>query len=272
MSDTIENLEILIQNAESVLLKIKKYFLRRGLLLNASKTQCIFIGSSQYISRIPNDTVIKCEGEIIKVSQQVKNLGLHMDSYMTFGAHIDWLSRKISGILMCLNRVKDHFDDATRVQIVQTLALSVINYCIKIWGTTSNMYLEKVQKLQNFAARVAIQGIRKYDHITPTLQHLKWLRIKDRYTYEVCVFMFGTLKNKYPHWLYCFPNVGNNRETLTRQNVDLYINRFRTDIGARSIVIRGPSCWNNLPQNVKNSLSVAVFKKNLKNHILSIDC
>ena len=263
LSDSINNLNVLMQKAETILLNIRKYFLSNGLLLNASKTQCIFMGSSQYVSRIPMDTTIKCNNDNIKISQQVINLGLHMDSYMNFSPHIDALCRKVSGMLMYLNRLKRHFKEETRIMIVQSLVLSVINYCIKIWGSTSGMYIDKVQKLQNFAARVAVRGIKKYDHITPTLKRLKWLKIKDRFKYEICTFVFKTLKNENPDWLYNFPSVGNIRDTSTRHNDDLYVRPFRTDIGSRAMMVRGPLYWNDLPQNVKDCQNLNAFKRKL---------
>ena len=264
----MDNINALKEKAEVVIHNIREYFLRRGLLLNANKTQCMFIGTPQYISKIPEDTVIKCNNEIIRPSHHVKNLGLHMDRHLTFGPHIDELCRTVSGILMYLNRIKDYFDEETRILIVQSLVSSVINYCIKIWGTTNSLYLEKVQKIQNFAARVAVQGVRKYDHITPTLKRLKWLRIKEKYKYEVGLFTFKVLNNKFPDWLYHFPNVGNIRVTLTRQNRDLFVKHHRTDLGSRSMLIRGPSHWNNLPRNVKDCLSFSLFKEKLKDAFL----
>ena len=198
LSDSVENLETLKERAELVLLKIKEYFLRKGLLMNASKTQCMFIGTSQYLNMIPNNIKIKCGNEEIISSNQVKNLGLYMDKHMTFNIHIDEISRKVSGILMYLNRIKDNFEDSTRVMIIQSLVLSVINYGIKLWGATNDLYLNKAQKLMNFAARVAVVGVRKHDHISPTLQQLQWLKIKDKYTYEVCLFAFKVLEKEHP--------------------------------------------------------------------------
>ena len=269
LSDKMENMEAMIEKAELILLEIKKYFLRKGLLLNANKTQCMFVGCSQYISRIPEHIVIKCDGEEIKISQHVKNLGVYMDRYMTYGSHIDELSRKASGILMYLNRIKDYFDNETRALIVQSLVLSIINYCIKIWGKTSNFYLEKAQKLQNFAARVAVVGVKKHDHITPTLQRLKWMKIIDKCSYEVCIFVFRILQKEYPSWLYSFPNVYNYRDTSTRQDGDLYIDNYRTDLGSRTMMIRGPSLWNKLPRNIRECSNAKLFKNKLKYYFLN---
>ena len=268
LSESIENLETLKERAELVLLEIKKYFLRKGLLMNASKTQCMFVGTSQYLNRIPNNVKIKCGNEEIEISSQVKNLGLHMDKHMTYSIHIDEISRKVSGILMYLSRIKDNFEDSTRIMIIQSLVLSVINYGIKLWGATSDLYLNKAQKLVNFAARVAVVGVRKYDHISPTLQQLQWLKIKDKYTYEVCLFVFKVLKKEYPSWLYEFPNVGSVRDASTRQNDNLQVIKSRTELGSRSMQIKSPSNWNRLPKVVKDCSGASVFKKKLKEHFL----
>ena len=237
--------------------------------MNASKTQCMFIGTTHYISRIGDNRVVKCEEEEIKISHYVKDLGLHMDRYMTFGHHIDELSRKVSGILMYLSKIKGHFEDSTRALIIQSLVLSVINYCIKIWGATSDLYMNRVQKLMNFAARVAVVGVKKYDHITPTLQKLEWLRIKEKYAYEICIFVFKVLKSEYPSWLYSFTRIGNYREASTRQNNDLYVKNYRTDLGARSNLIRSPFFWNSLPQDIRECANVKGFKTKIKYYFLN---
>ncbi len=42
-----------------------------------------------------------------------------------------------------------------QIIVVQLLDLSLINYCIRMWGTTNKTILNAAQKLQNFAAKVA---------------------------------------------------------------------------------------------------------------------
>ena len=39
----------------------------------------------------------------------------------------------------------------------------------------------RIQKLQNFAAKVALGGAAKSEHATPFLRELKWLKIKQQY-------------------------------------------------------------------------------------------
>ena len=178
------------------------------------------------------------------------------------------LHRKVTGTLMYLNRVKDSFEPKTRIIVVQSLALSLINYCFVVWGLTSNFHLNRVQKLMNFAARVAIGTVRKYEHISPFLDELRWLKVKNKYKYNVCVLVFKILRNLLPNCLYNLENVNDITQRSTRQADKLLVRRARTDMGNREIDIRGPSLWNTLPREIRNAGSLPTFKNNLKKHLL----
>ncbi len=73
---TFDNLNLLIRNTESTLLRLKRYFLTNGLLLNPANTQCIFIGSRQLLSLIAPDTRVSFDGDSIHPTTHVKNLGV----------------------------------------------------------------------------------------------------------------------------------------------------------------------------------------------------
>ncbi len=50
----------------------------------------------------------------------------YFDKYMTFDAHIHQLNKKVIGIIMFINRVKDIFDKDTRVIVIKTLVLILV--------------------------------------------------------------------------------------------------------------------------------------------------
>ncbi len=73
-TNTIDNLNLLIRNTGSTLLRLKRYFLTNCLLLNPAKTQCIFIGNRQLLSLILPDTRISFDGDNIHPTTHVKTL------------------------------------------------------------------------------------------------------------------------------------------------------------------------------------------------------
>ncbi len=198
---TIKDITQIIKDTEDTYEKCRDYFLKTGLMFNSSKTQCIFIGNSQLISNIPPNTTINFNGNIIYPSKHVKNLGVYIDRFMLFDVHMNELNKKAIGILMYISRIGDSLDKQTRVITVQTLVLSLIKYCIRIWGTASDTVIANVQKVQNFAARVAVGEVKKYDHISPFLRELKWLKIKQKHVFQVGVNIFKALLGFYPDWL-----------------------------------------------------------------------
>ena len=82
--------------------RAKHYFDSNGLKVNPQKTQAIFIGSRQNIAKIPSDTKINFDGNLIEPTNHVKNLGVVSDNYMNFDKHIDEIRRKTVGILVYL--------------------------------------------------------------------------------------------------------------------------------------------------------------------------
>ena len=88
-----------------------------------------------------------------------------------------------------INRVKDCFNNDTLKLIIESLVLSKLYYCSTAWANTSDLNLKKLQLVQKFAARI-ITGARKFDHITPYLQQLGWLPVKDHIRYRGLIVMF----------------------------------------------------------------------------------
>ena len=134
---------------------------------------------------------------------------------------------------MYISRISDRLDKQTRIIVVETLVLSLIEYCIRIWGTTSDTITSSAQKLQNFAARVAVGGIKKYDHVSPSFKELKWLRLKQKHVFDVGVSIFKVLRGFYPDWFLPLSSRQAVTSSITRQRHSLYVTRSKTHSGDR---------------------------------------
>ena len=267
-SGTLSELPNIISEAEQTLNRARKYFLRNGLKLNAKKTQCIFIGTHQLIPRIPDNTTLSFCDTTIKPSSHVKNLGVHFDNYMLFDTHINEISNKITGTLFYINRVKHYFDKETRTILIQSLVLTVLDYCNTIWGTTNTTLLSKTQKLQNFAIKVADGNARKFDHVTPIFRKMEWLNVMKTIQFNTAVTLYKQLNCHYPLNIIDLPTVNTLTGSVTRQQNDLYVPRAVTQSGSRSLSVRGPSLWNLLPKEVKESHTLHSFRTRLRKFLL----
>jgi hypothetical protein len=59
--------------------------------------------------------------------------------------------------------------------IITSLVTSKLLYCSTVWSNTTCTNIKKLQSIQNFACKI-ITGSKKYDHVSPLLQDLEWLK------------------------------------------------------------------------------------------------
>ena len=133
---------------------------------------------------------------------------------------------------------------------------------------TSKQQIERVQKLQNFAAKVVEGNTRKFDHVIPIIKKLEWLKIDEQIKFDIGLTVYKALNNQYPNWLISLKSRNQAGFRATRQNSELIISRTSTDIGKNKLSIIGPTIWNSLPQSIRNCNSMPSFKKALKRHII----
>ncbi len=135
---------------------------------------------------------------------------------MSFDAHIKEIYRKVMGHLLFLNRVRDKFEKDTLRIAVESIALSTVNYCLSVYGTTNATLLRQVQQLQNFAAKICAGGARRCDHATPFITQLEWLKMDRKVIFDITIHVLKVKVNVFPEWYIRLPthtNVSRQRYT-----------------------------------------------------------
>ncbi len=84
--------------------------------------------------------------------------------------------------------------------LVHAFMTSRLDYCNALLGGCPASSINKLQIVQNAAARVLTRS-RKYDHITPILQSLHWLPIKFRISYKILLPAYKALNDLAPAYL-----------------------------------------------------------------------
>ena len=93
-------------------------------------------------------------------------------------------------------------------------------------------------------------GGKKYDHTSPFIKELQWLKIKQKINFETYINVQGS------EWPLprLFSNILNCRG-LYNESRNIFVPRARTNTGVRSMSIRGPNSWNALPAPVTKAAS-----------------
>jgi len=157
------------------LLSIRNWCFENQLLLNPDKTKLVIFGSRQMTAKV-SDFRLFLLGKELEPVNAARDLGVTLGSNLTYNEHTvsSCMSR-----LGQINRVKHIFDKCAFIIIINALVFSKLFYCSSVWSNTTQANLDKLQAVQNFACRI-LCGAKKFDHITPLLQDLRCLPIRQQ--------------------------------------------------------------------------------------------
>ena len=143
-----------------------------------------------------------------------------------------------------------------------------MDYCNALLVGISAKHLQKLQYIQNSAARILTRK-RKYDHITPTLEELHWLPITYRIDYKVSLLTHQCLYGNAPPYLKELLTPKTCERTL-RSSGDNLLTEVKWKLATmdkRAFSVMAPTLWNALPAHLRAPQTVEVFKKQLKTHL-----
>jgi hypothetical protein len=89
------------------------YLCNNCLLANPDKTKIMFFGTPQVLKQIPVDTLFTFLWKTIQPVQNAKDLGLILDSNLSFDQHIKQSVSSCMKKLHQVNRIKDLFKKST---------------------------------------------------------------------------------------------------------------------------------------------------------------
>ena len=167
------------------------------LLINPKKTKYPIIGTRQLLQNLPSDMSLNFLGEVIRPIPSAKDLEITMDTYMTYNYHITELVFSCMSKLSQINQVSKCFDKETISILISALAMNKLLYCSSAWSNTTIKNINKLQSVQNFACRI-MTSTKKFDHISPKLQELNWLPVKEQLLFRDTFRMYNAFMTS-PH-------------------------------------------------------------------------
>ena len=123
----------------------------------------------------------------------------------------------------------------------------------------------------NSAARLVFSSSR-YDHITPLLRQLHWLKAAERIDFKLAVLVYKCLHGAAPSYLadeLCLSaDLSPRRRLRSAPSSSLVVRRTRlSTIGDRAFPVAAAHVWNGLPQHVTSASSLSTFRRRLKTHL-----
>ena len=128
-------------------------------------------------------------------SQGYKYLGVEIDQSFTWRDHVDEITKKASGGIGVLRRIRHFIPYHTLITMFKSIVLSYFHYCSIVWGSCGEGMRNRLQTLQNRAARVVTSS--SYDRRSvEILDELGWDNLETRTTRQFeklhCTTSFGS--------------------------------------------------------------------------------
>jgi len=140
------------------------------------------------------------------------------------------------------------------------------NLCFYLYADDTQLYVP----LKPGSSDVShiLTGLKRSDHITPTLAALHWLPVSFRIDFKILLLVFKVLNGQAPAYISDLLLPYKPKRCLRSAGTALLsVPRFRLITkGGRAVADRAPQLWNSLFCDLRQASSVASFKSLLKTH------
>ena len=210
------------------------------------------------------DKELKINETVIEMTTQTKFLGVIIDEHLSFNPHIHYIKGKISRSLGILYKCKKYFKDDILLTLYNSFVYPYFTYCITIWGSTYQSYLDPLVKLQKRAIRV-VAGVDRLAHTDPLFTKLKLLRLDKIYLYHLQLFMFRFHHLQLPAiFIHFYTRNRDITSRVTRQSDLFHLPIVKSLQRARAVRMAGTYYYNYLYDKLGMNVSYSSYKKSFK--------
>ena len=244
---------------------LSNWFRANKLALNIRKTKYILFS----VKILYNRLTLSINNTCINRVDNLKFLGIHIDSELKWNVHTNYVGKRVAGGLYALNCTKHMLQSTHLRSIYFALVHSHLNYGCLLWGNTSKTFLHKLKVLQRKAIRVICHA--QYNApATPLFTDMKILQFEDLYHVHIGQFMFKLKNETVPLPLInVIKRNHDNHMYNTRQKDDFIIPKCFYDVVHKSFLSSGPLLWSSIPHDLKSScVQYKTFSKKLKEHFI----
>jgi hypothetical protein len=249
---------------------VEEWYKGNRLKVNASKSNIMLVGSSQKLNSADKSIFkIMYESENLQMITNVKYLGVKVDECLSWKPQISNICKNVAPKLALMRRLQSQVPRSTLEQIYKSYIQPILEYCCTIWGFSGVENVNKIQHLQNWAARIVLNN---YDFINTRgidlVRNLGWQDFTQRRDYLMASLMYKVINGNTSRHLFnnlLFASDVNERVTRNTEMNNIYLPKANIDIFKESLQYMGGVIWNSLNSTLKSCKNVNTFKRNYTN-------
>ena len=229
------------------------------LTLNSSKTEFMLIGSRQRLVTYDTSPKLFIGGDIIQQVSSVKSLGVHIDENLSWTIHIEKIAKKIASGIGAIKRCRPFVNLTILETVFNALVQPYFNYCSDVWGHCNKSLSNKLQKLQNRAARILTFS--SYDSSAdPLFERLNWKRLDIQRQIQLITMVYKSIHGLAPNYLGSLFNKYDPPYHLRNSENKLAVPLPRTNFLKNSFSYNGAVIWNTLSPELRQAKSLKSFR------------
>ena len=241
--------------------KISDWMNRHFLKINPDKTEIIlFLPDS--LSKTPTINGAFFDENCIRFSDKVKNLGFTLDKFLTMEPQINSIISYCYKLISDVGRNRHLLSDSDTELLMHAIVSSRIDYCNVLFYGINKSFINKLQKVQNAAARLIVK-CKKRCSVREFLVNLHWLRVEERIIFKLLSIVFKSFHRIAPEAIL---------ELVSVNSVDaclLNVVYLDSSYGRRSFSYAAPRYWNALPLEIRSANNISSFKKLTKTFLFN---
>lgn len=250
------NMDELCEKGQKAFTSLMQWFTMNKLIVNKEKTDLIIFRSKRSQVEVPEN--ITFSNAVININKHTKVLGIHLDEFISWNHHIDFLTLKLSKISYGI-RVLSKYLESNCIRIIYFANFeSVIRYGILLFGGSSD-----IQK----AFIIQKRTIRTMNHMQfnqtcrGVFKSLGIMTVYALYIYECIMF---TVKNRNKFCL-------QNQHEYNTRNTNILLPAHRLTLTEKNSFYRSAKFYNKLPDHIKRIHGIASFKRKLKLLLIQLE-
>ena len=267
-SIAINYLDSLLSRLGTCITYSNLWMIKDKLKMNGEKSEIMLAGTKPKLNSIDVNS-ISIGDEQLEISKYVKDLGVFLDCNMSMDKAVSHVVSVCYFELRKIAYLRPLLSVESTKTLVIAFVLSRLDYCNSLFFGISDKNLDKLQKVQNHAARLVMK-VSKNEHITPVLKDLHWLPIRQRINYKIAMLAYQCINDpSFPSYLKDFVKVHTPTRTLRSCSKMLLVKpRVKlVNYGMRAFDYAAADVWNSLPEYLRHSQSLISFKKQLKTYL-----
>ena len=239
--------------------KITNYMNRFFLKINTEKTEFMLL----HPKHLSKEVIVRgafVDGNCIRFSSKVKNVGLWLDENLELSCHINKITAHCFKLLKDIGRVRNVLSDSNTESLVHSVITNRLDMFNSLFVNINKSLINKMQKVQNAAARL-VKKMPKRHSVANTLHQLHWLPIESRVTFKILLITHKVVYGKSPANLIVSFKGHNCR---AQDFLLLKPTKALTNYGKRRFSWVAPRLWNALPLDYRCIENLESFKSKIK--------